>query len=29
MRRLNIVNLPEGSLRSTLEEAWASHGTRA
>jgi hypothetical protein len=29
MRRLNIVNLPEGSLRATLEEAWASHGTRA
>lgn len=25
MRRLNIVNLPEGSLRTVLAEAWASH----
>ena len=29
MRRLNIVNLPEGSLKKTLAEAWASHGTQA
>jgi 3-oxoacyl-[acyl-carrier protein] reductase len=28
MRRVNIVNLPEGSLRSTLGEAWANYGTR-
>ena len=28
MRRVNIVNLPEGSLRATLGEAWASYGTR-
>jgi 3-oxoacyl-[acyl-carrier protein] reductase len=28
MRRLNIVNLPEGSLKTTLGEAWASHGTQ-
>lgn len=28
MRRLNIVNLPEGSLRTALAEAWASHGTQ-
>jgi len=25
MRRLNVVNLPEGSLRTTLTEAWAKH----
>ena len=28
MRRQNIVNLPEGSLKKTLAEAWASYGTR-
>jgi 3-oxoacyl-[acyl-carrier protein] reductase len=28
MRRVNIVNLPEGSLRTSLSEAWASYGTR-
>jgi 3-oxoacyl-[acyl-carrier protein] reductase len=28
MRRVNIVNLPEGSLRTTLAEAWANYGTR-
>jgi hypothetical protein len=28
MRRLNIVNLPEGSLKADLGEAWASYGTR-
>jgi NAD(P)-dependent dehydrogenase (short-subunit alcohol dehydrogenase family) len=28
MRRQNIVNLPEGSLKKTLAEAWASFGTR-
>jgi 3-oxoacyl-[acyl-carrier protein] reductase len=28
MRRVNIVNLPEGSLRTTLGEAWANYGTR-
>lgn len=26
MRRVNIANLPEGSLRTTLAEAWANHG---
>jgi len=26
MRRVNIVNMPEGSLRTSLEEAWANHG---
>lgn len=25
MRRLNVVNLPEGSLRTTLAEAWTNH----
>ncbi|MBV9325870.1 MAG: SDR family oxidoreductase [Chloroflexi bacterium] len=29
MRRLNIVNLPDGSLKSDLGEAWASYGTRS
>ena len=29
MRRVNIVNLPEGSLRTTLGEAWANYGTRS
>jgi 3-oxoacyl-[acyl-carrier protein] reductase len=29
MRRMNIVNLPEGSLKSDLGEAWASYGTRS
>ena len=29
MRRLNIVNLPEGSLRSTLARAWAGHGAQS
>ena len=28
MRRVNIVNLPEGSLRTTLSEAWANYGIR-
>src|SRR5262249_52865162 len=28
MRRLNIVNLAEGSLKRSLAEAWASHGTQ-
>ena len=28
MRRINIVNLPEGSLKKVLAEAWASHGTQ-
>jgi 3-oxoacyl-[acyl-carrier protein] reductase len=28
MRRVNIVNLPEGSLRTTLSEAWANYGVR-
>ena len=28
MRRVNIVNLPEGSLRTTLGEAWANYGVR-
>jgi NAD(P)-dependent dehydrogenase (short-subunit alcohol dehydrogenase family) len=28
MRRVNIVNLPEGSLRATLAEAWANFGAR-
>jgi 3-oxoacyl-[acyl-carrier protein] reductase len=28
MRRVNIVNLPEGSLRTSLGEAWANYGTR-
>jgi NAD(P)-dependent dehydrogenase (short-subunit alcohol dehydrogenase family) len=28
MRRVNIVNLPEGSLRSSLSEAWANYGIR-
>jgi len=28
MRRVNIVNLPEGSLRTTLGEAWADYGSR-
>jgi len=27
MRRINIVNLPEGRMRSDLSEAWASFGT--
>jgi NAD(P)-dependent dehydrogenase (short-subunit alcohol dehydrogenase family) len=27
-RRVNIVNLPEGSLRTTLSEAWANYGAR-
>jgi NAD(P)-dependent dehydrogenase (short-subunit alcohol dehydrogenase family) len=26
MRRVNIVNLPPGSLRTTLSEAWANYG---
>jgi|GEM_PF-380453 len=29
MRRVNIVNLPEGSLRTSLSEAWANYGTRS
>jgi NAD(P)-dependent dehydrogenase (short-subunit alcohol dehydrogenase family) len=28
MRRVNIVNLPEGSLRTSLGEAWANYGVR-
>ena len=28
MRRVNIVNLPEGSLRTSLGEAWANYGSR-
>jgi len=28
MRRVNIVNLPEGSLRTSLSEAWANYGIR-
>jgi 3-oxoacyl-[acyl-carrier protein] reductase len=28
MRRVNIVNLPEGSLRTMLSEAWANYGVR-
>lgn len=28
MRRVNIVNLPEGSLRTDLSEAWANYGAR-
>ncbi|MCC7370132.1 MAG: SDR family NAD(P)-dependent oxidoreductase [Chloroflexi bacterium] len=28
MRRVNIVNLPEGSLRTALSEAWANFGAR-
>ena len=28
MRRVNIVNLPEGSLRTSLGEAWANYGAR-
>lgn len=28
MRRVNIVNLPEGSLRTTLSEAWANYGAQ-
>jgi 3-oxoacyl-[acyl-carrier protein] reductase len=28
MRRVNIVNLPEGSLRASLSEAWANYGSR-
>jgi NAD(P)-dependent dehydrogenase (short-subunit alcohol dehydrogenase family) len=27
-RRVNIVNLPEGSLRTMLSEAWANYGAR-
>src|SRR5262245_18239816 len=27
MRRINIVNLPDGRMRSDLSEAWASFGT--
>jgi 3-oxoacyl-[acyl-carrier protein] reductase len=29
MRRVNIVNLPEGSLRTMLSEAWANFGARS
>ncbi|MGE3268850.1 MAG: SDR family NAD(P)-dependent oxidoreductase [Chloroflexota bacterium] len=29
MRRVNIVNLPEGSLRTDLSEAWANYGVRS
>ena len=29
MRRVNIVNLPEGSLRTMLSEAWANYGVRS
>jgi 3-oxoacyl-[acyl-carrier protein] reductase len=29
MRRVNLVNMPEGSLRTTLEEAWGNPGVRS
>jgi NAD(P)-dependent dehydrogenase (short-subunit alcohol dehydrogenase family) len=28
MRRVNIVNMPDGSLKTMLGEAWANHGIR-